>query len=49
LEQVCEREVEYAEASRLRKFLRYFRSVPDDQIPPTSVSREYAGGSSFKY
>lgn len=49
LEQVCEREVEYAEASRLRKFLRYFRSVPGDQIPPTSVLREYAGGSSFKY
>ncbi len=49
LEQVCEREEEYAEASRLRKFLRYFRSVPADQIPPTSLLREYAGGSSFKY
>ena len=49
LEEVDEREVEYAEASRLRKFLRYFRSVPADQVPPTSLLREFAGGSSFKY
>ena len=49
LEQVSEREVEYAEASRLRKFLSYFRSVPGDQVPPTSLLREFAGGSSFKY
>ena len=49
LEQIGEREPEYAEASRLRKFLRYFRSVPADQVPPTSLLREFAGGSSFKY
>ena len=49
LEQVSEREVEYAEASRLRKFLHYFRSIPGDQVPPTSLLREFAGGSSFKY
>jgi uridine kinase len=49
LEQVPERAVEYAEASRLRKFLAYFRSVPGDQVPPTSLLREFAGGSSFKY
>ncbi len=49
LEEVDEREVEYAEASRLRKFLRYFCSVPADQVPPTSLLREFAGGSSFKY
>ena len=49
LDQVGECEVEYAEASRLRKFLRYFRSVPADQVPPTSLLREFAGGSSFKY
>lgn len=49
LEQIGECEVEYAEASRLRKFLRYFRSVPADQVPPTSLLREFAGGSSFKY
>ncbi len=49
LEQVSEREIEYAEASRLRKFLHYFRSIPGDQVPPTSLLREFAGGSSFKY
>lgn len=49
LEQVPERAVEYAEATRLRKFLHYFRSIPDDEVPPTSLLREFAGGSSFKY
>lgn len=49
LEQVPERAVEYAESSRLRKFLHYFRSVPGEQVPPTSLLREFAGGSSFKY
>jgi uridine kinase len=49
LEQVNERDPEYAEASRLRKFLRYFTPIPADQIPPTSLLREFAGGSSFKY
>ena len=49
LDQVGECEVEYDEASRLRKFLRYFRSVPAAQVPPTSLLREFAGGSSFKY
>lgn len=49
LEQVNERDPEYAEASRLRKFLRYFTPVPADQIPPTSLLREFAGGSSFSY
>ena len=49
LEQVPERALEYAEASRLRKFLAYFRGIPGDQVPPTSLLREFAGGSSFKY
>ena len=49
LQSVPERAVEYAEASRLRKFLSYFRSVPGEQVPPTSLLREFAGGSSFKY
>ena len=49
LEQVSEREPEYSEASRLRKFLRYFLPVPAHQVPPTSLLREFAGGSSFKY
>jgi len=49
LEQVPERAVEYAEATRLRKFLTYFHSIPGDQVPPTSLLREFAGGSAFKY
>ncbi|MCR4920464.1 MAG: nucleoside kinase [Bacteroidaceae bacterium] len=49
LEQVPERVPEYAEAYRLRKFIHYFRPVPGDQVPPTSLLREFAGGSSFRY
>ena len=49
LEQVPENCVEYAEAYRLRKFLRYIRPISDEQIPPTSLLREFLGGSSFKY
>ena len=49
LEQVPERALEYAEASRLRKFLAYFRGIPGDQVPPSSLLREFAGGSSFRY
>jgi uridine kinase len=49
LEQVPENCVEYAEAYRLRKFLSYIRPIPEDQIPPTSLLREFLGGSSFKY
>ncbi len=49
LHQVNERAPEYAEASRLRKFLSYLVSIPGDQVPPTSLLREFAGGSSFKY
>ena len=40
---------EYAEAYRLRKFLSYFRPIPVDLIPSTSLLREFLGGSSFKY
>ncbi len=49
LEQVPENCVEYAEAYRLRKFLRYIKPIPEDQIPPTSLLREFLGGSSFEY
>ena len=49
LEQVPENCVEYAEAYRLLKFLRYITPIPDTQIPPTSLLREFLGGSSFKY
>lgn len=40
---------EYAEASRLLKFLRYFNYINDRELPPTSLLREFLGGSSFKY
>ncbi len=46
---VRECEPEYAEASRLRKFLSYLVPVPGDQVPPNSLLREFAGGSSFNY
>ena len=49
LEQVPENCVEHAEAYRLRKFLSYIRPIPEDQIPPTSLLREFLGGSSFEY
>lgn len=40
---------EYAEAYRLVRFLSYFESIPADQIPTTSLLREFLGGSSFRY
>ena len=49
LEQVPENCEEYAEAYRLMKFLRYIHTIKEDQIPPTSLLREFLGGSSFKY
>ena len=49
LEQVPENCPEYAEAYRLRKFLGYIKPIPDQQIPPTSLLREFLGGSSFDY
>ena len=49
LEQVPENCVEHAEAYRLLKFLRYIKPIPETQIPPTSLLREFLGGSSFQY
>jgi uridine kinase len=49
LEQVPENCPEYAEAYRLRKFLHYIKPIPEEQIPPTSLLREFLGGSSFEY
>ena len=40
---------EYNEASRLMNFLRLFTQIPERDIPPTSLAREFLGGSSFKY
>ena len=49
LEQVPENCEEYAEAYRLRKFLKYFSPLPFRDLPPTSLLREFLGGSSFNY
>ena len=46
---VPETAVEYAEASRLLKFLSYFKSIPPDSIPGLSILREFVGGSKFSY
>ena len=40
---------EYGEAHRLLKFIHFFLPVSDKEIPPTSIMREFVGGSSFKY
>lgn len=40
---------EYSEAHRLLRFLSYFVSVRDKELPPTSLLREFLGGSSFRY
>lgn len=40
---------EYAEAYRLLKFMKYFYAIRDNEIPHTSLMREFIGGSSFVY
>lgn len=49
LELVPENCEEHAEAYRLSKFLQYIKPIPNRDIPPTSLLREFLGGSSFKY
>ena len=49
LEQVPENCDGYAEAYRLLKFLKYFKGIPFNNLPPTSLLREFLGGSSFHY
>ena len=49
LELVPENCDEYSEAYRLRKFLSYIHPIPARSLPPTSLLREFLGGSSFKY
>ncbi len=49
LREVPDTEPEYAEARRLLKFLDNFTPISPDEIPPTSILREFIGGSSFKY
>jgi len=49
LEQVPENVPEYSEAYRLRKFLSYLKPIPTEGLPPTSLLREFLGGSTFNY
>ena len=49
LREVSDTEPEYGEARRLLKFLDNFVPISPDEIPPTSILREFIGGSSFKY
>ncbi|MBO5780101.1 MAG: nucleoside kinase [Muribaculaceae bacterium] len=46
----CPRDVpEYGKAYRLMNFLSYFTPIADRDVPPTSLLREFLGGSSFHY
>ncbi len=49
LMRVDERFEEHSEAVRLVKFLSYIRSIPKEGLPPTSLLREFIGGSTFTY
>ncbi|MBV5311990.1 MAG: nucleoside kinase [Prolixibacteraceae bacterium] len=49
LKSVTESQPEFSESNRLLKFLSYFKAVDDLEIPPTSLIREFLGGSSFTY
>jgi uridine kinase len=49
LREVPDTEPEYGEAKRLLKFLDNFIPIQTEEIPPTSILREFIGGSSFKY
>ncbi len=49
LKQVNENRDEFIEANRLLKFLSWFKFIDDNEIPPTSLLREFLGGSSFTY
>lgn len=49
LRKVPNRCPEYSEAHRLLRFLNYFVSVQDKELPPTSLLREFLGASSFQY
>lgn len=49
LEQVPQDCPQHEHALRLRRYLDFFRAIPGDEVPPTSLLREFAGGSSFKY
>lgn len=49
LHEVPETSIEYAEATRLLKFLSFFKYIPEEMITGTSILREFVGGSNFSY
>ena len=49
LEKIAATDETYTEAQRLLKFLMLFQPVAADEVPPTSILREFIGGSSFHY
>lgn len=49
LRKVSQQSEEYAEATRLLKFFTYLETIPEKEIPPTSILREFLFGSSFNY
>ncbi|WP_372752759.1 nucleoside kinase [Labilibaculum sp.] len=49
LKEIQPNQVEYSEANRLLKFFSYFLPIKDHEIPPTSLMREFLGGSTFEY
>lgn len=49
LKEVQPNQPEYSEATRLLKFFSFFRPISDEEIPPTSLMREFLGGSAFEY
>ena len=49
LEEVPENCPEYTKACQLKDFLKLFRTIPSQNLPPTSLVREFIGGSSFHY
>jgi uridine kinase len=49
LKSVTESQQEFSESNRLLKFLSYFKTIDELEIPPTSLIREFLGGSSFSY
>lgn len=49
LREVTQQHPEHSKALRLLKFFSYIRAVPTREVPPTSIIREFLGGSSFKY
>lgn len=49
LREVTQQHPEHSKALRLLKFFSYIQAIPDKEIPPTSIIREFLGGSSFNY